>query len=152
MSLTLEIKGLDKLKEQFAKAPQIVLQEINPAIQKSIILLHRLAGQKVPVDLGFLGGAEAMKTELSNLRGTLKNTAKYAKAVHDGTRPHWIPIDAITPWANRHGIPPFLVARSIARKGTKAHPFFSDAIRDGQREIDSLFEKALNNIANKLAK
>ena len=151
MSLTLEIKGLDKLKEHFTKSPQIVIQEINPAVQKSILILLAYARKNAPVDLGMLRGS-AMETNFGILKGTLKNTSPYAAAVHGGTRPHWVPIDAITPWANRHGIPPFLVARSIARKGTKARPFFTESIQDGQSEIDSLFKKALDNIANKLTK
>lgn len=47
--------------------------------------------------------------------------------LEDGTKPHWPPIADITPWADDKGIPPFLVARSIARKGTVAHRMFRDA-------------------------
>lgn len=52
--------------------------------------------------------------------------ADYAAAVETGSKPHWPPYgdgSSIADWANLKGIPAFLVARSIARKGTKAHPF-----------------------------
>lgn len=51
----------------------------------------------------------------------------YALYLEQGTSPHWPPIEAVTPWAERHGIEPFLVAKSISEKGTPAKPFFKPA-------------------------
>lgn len=51
----------------------------------------------------------------------------YAGAVQGGTPPHWVPISALVGWANRHGIPAGALQRSIAHKGTQAHPFMEPA-------------------------
>ena len=55
----------------------------------------------------------------------------YAAAVHEGSRPHWAPIAALRPWAEAKGINPYAVQRSIARKGTKPHPWLPGAARAG---------------------
>ena len=53
-------------------------------------------------------------------------------------------------WATRKGINPYVVARSIARKGTKANPFFSTAIDKKKNEVDNEFDRALDNILNEI--
>src|SRR3990167_8971867 len=59
--------------------------------------------------------------------------AKYAKFVHDGTKPHWPPPGALAGWARRHGIPEFLAARAVSQHGTKANPFLRDAYAETMR-------------------
>lgn len=149
MSLSVEIEGLNELLEVAKKFPAEAAKEINDAIKKSILSLLGSARRFAPVDQGFLRGG-GMQTRFSTLKGTLENTSPYAMFVHEGTKPHWPPLDAIEPWAKRHGIPAFLVARKIATKGTEAKPFFNQAIDEEQKTMDNLFEKALNNLVNKL--
>lgn len=58
------------------------------------------------------------------------------------TRPHWPPMAAIAPWAARHGIPAFLVARAIARKGTRMVPFLTLGLTAALPMIDEQLAKA----------
>lgn len=67
----------------------------------------------------------------------------YATYVHEGTRPHWPPIAAITPWALMKGIPPGALAASIARKGTRANPF----VKRGFAQTESRMGYLLNRMA-----
>lgn len=150
-SLSVEITGLDELIEAFKRSPQVSQKEMNKAIKKSIIKLLGTAKKKTPVDLGFLRGP-GMQTSFSNLQGVLENKAPYAIYVHEGTKPHFPPLEAIAPWAERHNIPPFLVARAIAQKGTKAQPFFADAVKEEKGYVDRAFRTALENITNSLAR
>lgn len=53
--------------------------------------------------------------------------ARHSLWVHQGTRPHWPPPGALAAWAASKGIPEFLVARAIARRGTRANPFLARA-------------------------
>lgn len=55
--------------------------------------------------------------------------------VHEGTRPHWPPLAAITPWAVSKGIAPFLVARAIAEHGTEARPFLADPLHASEAKV-----------------
>lgn len=65
----------------------------------------------------------------------VRYTAPYAAFVHEGTKPHWPPMEAIRRWVELVLNPPenevdrvtFLVARKIARFGTKPVPFLKDA-------------------------
>lgn len=136
---------LERLVKAFSFVPDKMRAELNATIKQSIFLLLRIARPLVPVDQGYLRGP-AMQTEFSDLKGALVNRAPYAIFVHEGTRPHFPPLAAIEGWADRHGIPPYLVARSIASKGTKRHPFFDDAAKEGEGQIQKFFDSALEKI------
>lgn len=148
--LEVKIDGLDNLKKLFKESPKIVTKNLNTAIKQSIFTLLANARVETPVDQGFLRNA-GMVTSFQVLVGLLQNKAPYAQYVHDGTRPHWVPLNAIKGWADRHGVPAFLVQRAIARKGTKARPFFKDSIDASQESIDKFFSQATTNIVEELS-
>jgi hypothetical protein len=145
-----KIHGLKEMQSAFKRSPKIVADEINSAIKKSILSILARAVPKMPVDTNFLRSRNV--TIFSKLMGKLENRAPYAIFVHEGTKPHFPPLHAIERWANRHGIPPFLVARAIARKGTKGKPFYDIAVKESQTLINHIFSRALDNITIKLAK
>lgn len=64
--------------------------------------------------------------------------SKYAVFVEKDTRPHWPPMSALQGWAERHGIPTFLVAKSIAEKGTKGIHMFEEELQDALPEAQKL--------------
>lgn len=149
-ALEVKIQGQKEMAKAFKKSPEIVLGEINPAIRKTLLKIEARAIPKIPTDTGFLRNANV--TIFSNLKGVLENRAPYAIFVHEGTKRHFPPRHGIERWARRHNIATFLVQRAIARRGTKAIPFYSDAIRETSGEAEIIFRKALNNITIKLAK
>lgn len=57
----------------------------------------------------------------------------YAIYVHQGTRAHFPPPNAVAGWAMRHDFPAkggaFLVARAISRKAQPRKPFLLEAVR-----------------------
>jgi len=149
LDMSIQIDGLDDLVDSFKKSPSIVRKHGNDAIKKSILTLLANAKKAAPVDRGFLR-TSGMVFSFSDLQGLLQNVAPYAIYVHEGTRPHYVPIGAIQGWADRHGIPAFAVQRSIMRKGTKPRPFFRDSIEESQSDVDKFFSKALENIIKEL--
>lgn len=89
----------------------------------------------------------------NGLSSTIKpSTAadKYAGFVELGTRPHWPPISAIEPWAQRHGIPAFLVARKISIEGTKPRPFWGKTWEETQAHVEGDIENFLDAIVRKI--
>lgn len=150
VELKMEIQGLDKLQKMFKQSPKIATTNLDRAIKQSVLTLLANARIAAPVDQGFLRNS-GMVTSFEILKGLLENKAPYALYVHEGTRPHYVPLSAIKGWADRHGIPPFLVQRSIMRKGTKGKPFFKDSIEASQESINQYFERALNNIIKELS-
>ncbi len=148
--LSVTIEGLDKVQAMFSKAPELITSEMKNAIQRALILLQASARQFVARDTSQLG--ESIKPKMINaLYGELNVESKYGVFVHEGTAPHWPPIEAIEPWARRHGIPPFLVARSIAQKGTPARPFMQWAKEATEKDVFDLFSTAIKNIVNKMS-
>jgi hypothetical protein len=140
--ITLEIVGLKKLQNAVKKYPAIATTNINIAIRKTLTSIERDARQNAPKDQGALKANWG--NEFGTLKGSLFSKQDYAVFVHEGTRPHMPPMGAITPWANRHGIPPFLVARSIARHGTKANPFLFKALESNLKYAEGQFNEALS--------
>ncbi len=148
--ISIEIKGLDKLRKALDSAPRDIAAEMKRSIYASLLILQMAARERVPKDMSNL--AENIKPVMKgSFEGQLLADTKYALFVHEGTRPHFPPIDAIEPWARRHGIPAFLVARSIARKGTKPKPFMTWAKEAKANDINKIFENAINKIVAKLA-
>jgi hypothetical protein len=97
---------------------------------------------ETPRDTGILQRSEATSVDPAAMPmwGKLGTNVPYGIYVHEGTRPHFPPYGEGTPlaaWGKRHGIPAFLVARAIARRGTKGRPFFKQG-----------FEKSLGEIGN----
>ena len=146
----IKINNLDKIQKLIMNYPVRSAMNFNEAITKTLIAVERYAIMGAPVDTGRLRSNWRLSVQV--LRGELVNTTDYAIFVAKGTKPHWPPIKAITKWANRKGIPPFLVARSIARKGTKANPFFDNAVSVGQVIADDEFQKALDKTIKELIK
>lgn len=69
----------------------------------------------------------------------------YAAVVEEGRRPGKMPpVSAIAAWVGRKlgvGVSPFLVARAIARKGTKGRHMFRDAHKRAQGYVPDIFAK-----------
>ena len=77
------------------------------------------------------------------LTSVIKPAEPYADFVELGTRPHVPPIDALTPWADMHGINPWALQRSIAKKGTMAHPYIIPTYVEMGPEVAPLFAEGL---------
>lgn len=150
MIIELQTDGLSEMVRLYPQAPKIVAKELNTAIKQTIFTLLGGAREESPVDTGYLRGA-AMQTQFGFLEGVLENIAQYAIYVHEGTKAHFPPVSAIAPWAGRHGIPPFLVARKISEKGTEGVPFFDLAIAKTEERVDNIFEQAMDRIIQQLS-
>lgn len=144
----IEIQNLDKVTATLTRFPKQAAGNINDAIRAILITIQREATKEAPSDTGKMRGDWDMS--FGHLTGSLRNRSQYAVHMEYGTRPHFPPLEAITPWANRHGIPPFLVARAIARKGTKARRFFGTAIDRAKASANRIFDQAITKTLNEL--
>lgn len=151
-TLTIQVVGLDELRRKFQAAPLKVSAELHRALLQAGIMFQRFGREEAPVDQGIMRNKIGFRMRGGGVEiGPFGS--KYAAAVHEGTRPHFPPIKALTGkeesldlWARRHGMDPFLLARSIARKGTKANPFMSRAADRGRNDVRRLFQRAVARI------
>ncbi len=151
MSYSLEIKipNMAEVAKRFNDMPAEVVRLIDEAIGKGSLYIEGLAKREVGAghggwDTGRL--ASSIRTELGVLSATVAPHVSYAIYVHQGTRPHWAPISALAPWAERHGINPYAVQASIARKGTKGNPFMERAAEGAESGVMKIFKDVIDKV------
>lgn len=82
-NINIKISGLDKLKAAFARAPQVVREEVNDGIAQSLAVLERTAKKESPVDTGRLRASHRQQQNRSQMSGELFPTVEYAPYVHE---------------------------------------------------------------------
>lgn len=148
--IEVKIVGLNKLIKIAEQYPAVSEKHINKAINRALVRIW--GAEKLEAPFGISGiMRDNWRVSAGRFEGKLEAASQYALFVHEGTAPHFPPIDAITPWAIKHGIPPFVLARSIAKKGTKANPFLKRAVDKSRDGIQEDFEKALRDIMDEVA-
>ena len=117
----------EDVKRVFRMYPSAAIRATNNLIAASAIDTQRAMRQEVNV--GATGdGRRAIKYKLdpANLSAEVIPDFPYAEALENGSRPHYVsvkPGSSLYRWANHKGINPYAVRASIAKKGTRAHPF-----------------------------
>jgi hypothetical protein len=82
----------------------------------------------------------------SGVQVSILNTSSIWQYRENDVRPHfppWKPGTTLAAWANAKGIPPFLVARKIARDGTKGNYILSRTTNAYRPRIDQAIQAAL---------
>lgn len=86
--------------------------------------------------------------------------ANYAEYLEAGTKPHKVSGKWFNVWASKKfGLHPadgraavsagWAVAKSIAKKGTKAHPYFAPAVKKNEKKVIECLQNALNKAIQK---
>lgn len=128
-NIRINIIGLNGAIEVFDNIPTITINKIKRQIVKSALKIETDAKRKAPSDTGRLRSSIQTKISLGGFSADVFSDANYAMAVEKGSRPHFPPVTALEGWARRHGMEgmEFLIARAIAKKGTKPQPFLFPA-------------------------
>lgn len=133
MTITVEVK-LD-IPPRVARAfqdPQFALGPGADFIKRVTLELFSETVQNSPVGVagagGGLRGSWDTVFEDNGLTGIVGSDIHYAPYVEFGTRPHWPPINALRRWAYLKKVNPYLVARAIARRGTRPRNMMRDAV------------------------
>ena len=146
---SITIRGLDQAIARFDRLQ--VASALKAGIRKSIFTLEARAKKETPVGVsGFL--RNAYRENFDGLKGELVNTKEYARYVHEGRKPGKMPpIGPIALWARRKGlaIPAFVIARSIAKKGTKANPFLKRSAQMEESNIRSILQGEIRILISK---
>lgn len=134
-AIIVRIDGLDELRRKLNSGR--VEGPIERFLDRGAIFIQSRARAAAPVDTGRLRNSIAVDSP-DNRHREIGTNVDYAPYVEFGTRPHWPPVGAVAPWARRHGMEPFMVARAISRSGTKAQPFMRPAATEGEAFVKSL--------------
>jgi len=159
--LDVELRGLDEARAGMER----ILQGLHgpplvEGMRDATLLVQRAARENAPVDTGRLRASilPEVRTMHNEVEGVVGSNVVYAPAVELGTRPHFPPPGALEPWARRHGIPEFLVRRSIGTfgtsvqalrtVGTKGYRFLERAVDENADRIAELIGRAVGRIVN----
>lgn len=147
------VKGLAELQRNFSRESDKLEVYMKPALEESVTVVQRDAKKEVTVDTGSLRGS--IKKEVRRLTGTVTAAEDYAIFIEEGTRAHFPPVAPLERWAQRKlGAPGlgFVIARKIAREGTKPQPFMVPALEKNAQNIQMFFDRAAQNFLRQLGK
>lgn len=150
--MTVQIEGLEELQARLSKAPKLLEGAMRDGMKQATLLVERGAKERVPVDTGRLRSSITSEVQSigSSVRGVVGSNVVYAPYVELGTRPHWPPISALETWARRHGMSAYVVARTIAARGTRARKFLMGAVEEHRGRITDILFDALRKAVDKL--
>ena len=134
-------------------APGEVDRKMRGAMTETVVMLEGRVAERTPVDLGILRGSIAHDVRGSGvrLRGEVFSNRDYAPAVERGRRPGrgFPPREAIERWAARKlgdASLWFVVARKIARQGTRGIFMFRNAANASGPAVEAIFAKWLRRL------
>jgi len=120
-------------------------QAIEGGIRESVLLVEREVVLEIERDKLEVEGdlKSSIVSDVDGMRASVSSDKEYAPWVHEGTQPHWAPIQPLRNWVQRKfgesGDDLERTARavqaSIAKKGTKPHPFMKRALETWQKKL-----------------
>lgn len=150
--MTVDVSDLKRVQREIEqKIAETHGSEMLAAIRTATLLVQRDAKRLAPVDTGRLRASitPSVSQYGETIEGVVGSNVTYAPYMELGTRPHWPPPGALAVWARRHGTSEFLVARAIARRGTKARKFLERAFEQNIGRIQQMFEITIKRIVEK---
>lgn len=153
-SVEIRIEGIEKLQAGVAAGPATLATEVRTAMQAGSILIEGTARSLAPKDTSRLAGSitHAITGGGANLTSKIGPSVAYGFFVEKGRRPGTPPpVSAIRGWATRHGINPYVLARAIGRRGTKARPYMLPAFNQNVGRVISLFGKIGGVVVKRMA-
>ena len=155
MATNVKIQVNDKeLRQALRVAPNRIINAMHTSLTRSAVQTQRYFREEI-TNNGSIHTGELRRSVhfgfKDKLSVVIEPEAKYADYVENGTKPHWTSVRNLESWAKFRGINPYVLQRSIARKGTKAHPFEQRtaqratvfATKDMQQQLDKSMKEIL---------
>lgn len=149
-SVEMDARGLRDVQRNLERiARELHGDPMVTAMHRAALLVTNEAKRRVPVDTGRLRASitpEIRSQGTQQIIGVVGSNVTYAAVIEVGSRPHWPPLDALEPWASRHHTTPMVVARAIARRGTRAHRYLQGAFEASRAAIQAEIGGAVGGI------
>lgn len=152
---SVQIEGLNELRESFNQFDNLLRRHAR-AFLRDMGNEGVLQSQKDILNVGAVDTNElihGMHYELDPLEVTIRpsdEADKYAWFIEHGTKPHRAPIEALRPWAERHGIPVGAVWHKIATEGTDPRYMFQTTFEKFEDTVDREAPRFIDNILRDL--
>jgi hypothetical protein len=147
--MKIEINGLNdteddisRIEDEIGGAPMLRI------MRDAAMLVTRDAKMLVPVDIGRLRASITPEVRQMGrtFNGVVGSTVVYAKAIEEGTKPHWPPWGELANWARRHGWTEAGIRHVIGTRGTRPHPYLVPALENNTDAIVRLFARGIEQI------
>ena len=160
-AIHVSIEGLAVLQRGMEQAPEMTRNALLYAMTEATMLTERETRELMPRVSGLTAASiesDAFATPVGVV-GTVGSPLPSALFIELGTRPHMPPVDARIPWVRAAlGVEPtrerevaWLVARKIAKHGTKAQKPFERAAQAVSGQVARIFETACSLVAEQIA-
>lgn len=167
--LQIQLPGLDRLQQGLQRAPRRLETELEAAVEQSVHLAAQEVARRTPADQGRLRSAiqGEVRRSAHSVTGTVTaGDVGYAPFVEYDTALHFPPLAPLEEWVQHRGLqapsrggkPPkhparaiaFLIARKIARQGTKGAHMFRDGARTAFPRARRIFSQAVSEWLRRL--
>lgn len=145
VSVDVDLRQLQQVMARLS--PVVVAMRSKAAMGESLAYLQAEVQKNTPVDTGITRGSiftASRGSSLADLRGTVASPLEHTIVLEEGRRPggRMPPVAIIERWAQRvigvSGLG-YVIARAIARRGTKAHHMFRNAADRGRVVVQSIW-------------
>ena len=148
----LTITGVDETIDYLrGVSEEITGPSLIEGMRQATAMVTRAAQINAPVDTNRLRSSikPSIRRTKTTVLGVVGSNVKYAPFMEMGTKRFWPPVSALQPWARRHGMSAFLVARSIARHGLAARKFLQRAFEDNVHGIYKQIQRSVDRAIKK---
>ena len=158
---SVKVNITDRIPEFNADIKMRLRNELRRTGRISSLYLERSIVQKIDsmnkVDRGDLRKSitHAVKTLPNGVRCNIGTNLEYAIYVHEGTKPHYPPVQPIREWVRRKLKPAkedlnritYMVIQKIGKKGTDPNPFLKEVFDEKEMKVRTEFAKAIARVA-----
>ncbi len=161
----LDTSAMQAYARYLQQAPEIAREEMSRSVEEALLLLEREIKENVPVGAhGLLRSSithqmrGAALADGLGVAGTVGSSLNYALPVELGTKPHFPPVEPLRDWVEKKlGVDPsrsgqvaFLIARKIAKRGTKGARYAGRALDENADQVNQIVAAALPRIVARL--
>lgn len=152
--LRVEIPDWDAFAKKMGRSKDWIAGAIAGILSKASLFAERRAREGTPKDTSAL--ARSITSEAKPLSARVFSTLNYAVVTEEGRRSgaRMPPPEALAGWLRRHGsfTTPFVLARSIARRGIKGRFFMRAAKEATEQQMPNLLNEAAQGIGREWEK
>ena len=143
--VTVELKNFDRMKEVADRYPQVAEKYVGFAMTRALTRVMGAVKIEAPQGIStFLKNRWTIRS--GRFEAALVSGTEYAKAVHNGTKPHFVSPEKLMKWSMKKGLNAYAVSKSIAKKGTMPNPFLQRAVDQNKDKMDQDLENAIKDI------
>lgn len=150
MGYTIKVDNLKTIQSAFKKSPQVVAGQLEKDVKNAGAVILEREKREAPVRSGNL--KRSIELAYKPIGVTIRPKSKYAYFVHFGTGLYGERKDLIRP--KRAKVLAFKVGGKMvfvkSTKGQRPNPFVERTAKGVQPKINSIFDKTLKNIIEKI--